>query len=98
MKKGRTSEDIKTFKNPSDHWEHHGAFSVELVEGTDTRNAPWSAEVNGYTVTLRDGFIMQSPKGVQLTVNGQPFYWAYSDIKVISDGEGQLLWVNDDFR
>ncbi len=92
------SQEIKDFKNPLGCWEHNGAFSVELVPGTDKNNAPRSAEVRGNTVRVRNGRIKQMTGAIQLYSEERPFYWRYSCIKVIRDGCGVLLWVNYDYR
>lgn len=92
------NQEIKDFQNPSGYWEHDGAFSVELVPGTNKNIAPSSVEVQGDTVHVRHGRIKQSMGGIQLYSHEEPFYWGYSFIKVIRDGQGNLLWVNYKYR
>ncbi len=91
-------QEIKDFQNPVEYWEYEGAFSVELVPGTDKKNAPRTAEVRGNIVRVPCGSIKQMSGAIQLYSQGSPFYWGYSCIKVIRDGHGGLLWVNYDYR
>jgi hypothetical protein len=92
------SQNIKTFQNPSGYWEHDGAFSVELTLDADKSIIPLTAEVRGNTVHVHNGRIKQTMGGIQLYSEGSPFYWGYPRIKVIRDGDGNLLWVNHDYR
>lgn len=93
-----TTQDTKTFKNPSGYWEHNGAFSVELVGGADKSIIPSSAQIRGNTVVVQSGRIKQTIGGIQLYSQESPFYWGYPWIKVIRDSEGNLLWVNYNHR
>ena len=92
------NQKIKTFQNPSEYWEHTGAFSVELVPGANKSNIPSSAKISGDTVFVSHGSIKQSVGAIQFYSDGSPFYWAYSCIKVIRGGRGNLLWVNYKYR
>lgn len=90
--------DIENFRNPTGFWSHEGSFSVELIPDADTSIAPPSADVRGNTVHVRNGQVKQTMGGIQLHSQGSPFYWGYPSIKVIRDGEGNLLWVNYYYR
>jgi hypothetical protein len=96
-----TAENLAVFENPTGNWEHRGDFSVELVEGTETTHVPASESVmfkNGIAY-VTSGKVQQCIGGIQMsTAEMQPFYWGYSSVKVIRDGNGKLLWVNHDFR
>ena len=92
------TQNIKTFKNPSGYWEHNKAFSVELTPDADKSIAPSSAEVQGDIVRVRNGRIKQVMGGIQLYSEESSFYWGYPKIKVIRDGNGNLLWVNYHYR
>ena len=92
------TQNIKAFQNPSGYWEHDGAFSVELTPDTDKSVVPSSAEVQGDIVRVRHGRIKQTVGGIQLYSLESPFYWDYPRIKVIRDGDDNLLWVNYSYR
>lgn len=92
------NQDTKTFKNPSPYWEHQGAFSVELTPDADKSIAPATTEIRGDTVHVKQGRIKEVMGGIQLYSLESPFYWGYPRIKAIRDGNGNLLWVNYDYR
>ena len=94
----KDSQDVKDFKNPSVYWTHQGAFSVELASDADKSIVPSSAEIKDDIVYVSDGFIKQTKGGIQFYSIRSPFHWRYSDIKVIRDENGDLLWVNDRYR
>lgn len=89
---------VKSFRNSTGYWNHKGAFSVELVDGTDTSIVPSSAEIRGNIVFVSKGSVKQTMGGIQLNSAGVDFYWSYSRMKVIRDGKGNLLWVNNNHR
>ena len=88
------TQDIKTFRNPTGYWEYEGSFSVELTSDADKSIVPSSAEIRDNTVHVRHGRIKQTMGGIQLYSKDSPFYWGYPYIKVIRDGNRNLLWVN----
>ncbi len=90
------SQEIENFENPQGCWEHNGAFSVELVHGADKSVVPFSAKVDGDTIRVRYGIIKQTMGGIQFYSCGSLFYWGYPSVKVIRDGQGKLLWVNNE--
>ena len=91
-------QDIKTFQNPSGYWEHRGSFSVELTKGAKKNIVPTSAKVQGNIVHVKHGSVEQMMGAIQLYSLGYPFHWGYSQMKVIRDGSGNLLWVNWDYQ
>ncbi len=91
------SQDIKTFSNPSGFWEYIGPFSVELTRDANKSFAPSDAKIEGDIITFDSGRIVQSLGGIQL-YSTKHFTWGYKFIKVIRDGEGNLLWVNYNYR
>lgn len=95
---GAQTKSIKTFRNPSGYWSHDGAFSVELTDDADIGIVPSSAQVLGRVVQVENGRIKQSMGGIQLYSREHPFFWGYNKIKVIKDGSGNLLWVNNNYR
>ncbi len=94
----RLDQDLANFRNKSSYWEHDGAFSVELTPEADMGIVPSSAEIRGNTVHVRQGRIKQKMGAIQFHSVESPFYWGYKFIKVIRDGDGNLLWVNYDHR
>jgi hypothetical protein len=94
----RKKQDTKTFQNPSGYWEYDGAFSIELTPDADKSIVPPGAEVQGDIVRVHHGRIKQTMGGIQLYSEGRPFYWGYPRIKAIRDENGNLLWVNYDYR
>lgn len=97
MAKG-PSRDTKTFRNPTGYWEHIGAFSIELTSDADKSIVPQNAEVQGDIVRVSNGRINQTIGGIQLYSGEIPFFWGYGRIKIIRNGNGDLLWVNYDYR
>ena len=95
---GASPTNIKSFKNPSGYWEHEGSFSVELTPDADKSKVPLSVSVRGDIVHVHNGRVKQTMGGIQLYSNGSPFYWGYPRVKVIRDGNGNLLWVNYNYR
>ncbi len=91
-------ENLQTFQNPDGYWSHDGAFSVELTPDADKNIAPSTAEIRGDIVHVKNGHIKQNPGAIQFVSEGKPFYWGYKWIKVIRDGGGNILWVNQDHR
>ena len=89
-----TSEEIRSFKNPTGYWEHHGAFAIELTDDADKSIVPSSARVEGNIVRVANGRIKQSMGGIDFYSGDQPFGWGYPWVKMIKDGEGRTLWVN----
>lgn len=92
------SQNVKTFQNPSGHWKHQGAFSVELTDDAPISIVPSSAVVDGNKVIVREGRIEQTIGGIQLYASEQPFSWGYSMIKEIRDGDKNLLWINSRYQ
>lgn len=92
------AKDTKTFQNPSGYWEYDGVFSVELVKGADKSIVPPSAQIERNKVVVQSGRIKQTMGGIQLYSQESPFFWGYPNIKAIRDGEGNLLWVNNNHR
>lgn len=91
-------QDIKTFQNPSGAWEHVGSFSIELTSDAGRDCIPSSAEIKGDIVYVSAGSVKQVIGGIQFYSENSPFGWDYSAIKVIRDGDGNLLWVNYNYR
>ncbi len=93
-----SKQDIKTFVNHSGTWSHDGPFSVELTPDANKLIAPPGARIEGDTLHFRSGRVSQSVGGIQFFSSGKHFYWGYKFLKVIRDGAGNLLWVNDNYR
>jgi hypothetical protein len=91
------NEDIKTFENPQGNWEYKGAFSIELTLDADKTALP-NATVQGNIVAVSNGRIQQSNGGIRFYSMEKHFHWGYRFIKIIRDGKGNLLWVNDNYR
>ncbi len=87
-----------SFQNPTGYWEHQGAYSVELTPEAETNRVPEGVRVNGTVVTVEVGRVKQTMGGIQLYALEKPFYWGYSYIRCIRDGDGKLLWVNNNCR
>lgn len=89
------NQDIVTFVNPRGYWEYEGAYSAEL-----TPDARWnllvdipSIRIEGHTVHVPSGRAHTMMFGIQLWSLGEAFYFTETNVKVIRDGNGDLLWV-----
>lgn len=91
-------EDVKTFKNPTEDWEHSGSFSIELTDGADTSIVPSGCYVARNFVSVQHGRIKQTAGGIEFYSYEKLFQWSYSCIKIIRNGHSRLLWVNRDYR
>jgi len=76
---------------------YQGAYSIELTPEAGTDNVPTSAstKVKGQTVIVETGRIAQVMGGIQFYALERPFSWDYKFIRCIRDGDGNLLWVNN---
>jgi hypothetical protein len=92
------SKDVKTFVNPVNGPRYQGSFSVELTDGAKTDFVPRSARISGNIVTIQDGSINQGMGGIQFQSESMSFAWGYTFIKLIRKGDGELLWVNNNYR
>ncbi|MCH7641594.1 hypothetical protein IID22_05365 [Patescibacteria group bacterium] len=98
MNTSSSEHDLNSFQNPTGYWEHHGAFSLELTTDADKIIIPSTADIDGNIVRVHHGRIKQVMGVIQFYSEGSLFYWGYPRIKVIRDGESNLLWVNNNHR
>ncbi len=87
-------------KNPTEYWsEYNGTFSIELTPGAPKHGVPkMGTTIEENIVYIRNGRVKKVLGGVQLCVYGQSFYYPYSMMKAIRNGDGNLLWQNNEYR
>ena len=93
-----TMSDKGNFKNPAGYWEHQGAYTVELTDDAPTDHLPDQAVVEGRIVRVAVGRIKQVMGGIQFYCHEQPFSWGYKKIKTIKGSNGELIWINNQYR
>jgi len=82
------------FTNPPGGPDYQGPYSVELAEGAGVNHLPSSVQIDGLTVKVTHGRLIQTMGGIQFFSREQPFSWGYKYIRCIRDSAGKLLWVN----
>ena len=94
----KTEKPESSFQNPDGYWKHHGSFSVELVSGASKDRIPKDVNAENDLIKVSQGRVEQQMGGIVFFSQEKHFRWPYREIKAIRDGDGRLLWVNDEYR
>lgn len=93
--------DKKTFTNPSGYWSYFGIYIVEVTDDCDKTIALKNPrnKVDGNKIIVPDGSLGQSIGGISMKDSMEHnFHWGYHWIKSISKENGDLIWVNNNYR
>lgn len=93
--------DKKTFVNPTGYWSYFGTYIVELVDGADKSILQKNSKniINGNEVIVTDGSLGQSTRGISMRDSlNHAFNWGYIWIKSVRKPNGDLIWVNNNYR
>ena len=93
----------KEFSNPDGYWDYEGGYSIELTEDGGKKGIalpPDNGSITDNVITIKQGRVYQDMGGINFYCVGRdkPFSIGYSFIKCIRKDNGDLLWVNNNFR